>query len=53
MRVGSRKLSAVAAGHTMHINEMHYEKVGEDFETVHGEITGGFIRLWRGSITPF
>jgi len=29
---GSRKLSAVAAGHTMHVKEKHYEKVGEDFE---------------------
>ncbi len=25
---GSRKLSAVAAGHTMVIKEKHYEKVG-------------------------
>jgi hypothetical protein len=32
---GSRKLSAVAAGHTMHVKEKHYEKVGEDFEQVH------------------
>ncbi len=32
---GSRKLSAVAAGHTMHVKERHYEKVGEDFEQVH------------------
>ena len=29
---GSRKLSAVAVGHTMHVKEKHYEKVGEDFE---------------------
>ncbi len=32
---GSRKLSAVAAGHTMQVKEQHYEKVGEDFEQVH------------------
>jgi hypothetical protein len=32
---GSRKLSAVAAGHTMGVKERHYEKVGEDFEQVH------------------
>ncbi len=32
---GSRKLSAVAAGHTMEVKERHYEKVGEDFEPVH------------------
>jgi len=32
---GSRKLSAVAAGHTMTVKERHYEKVGEDFEQVH------------------
>ena len=32
---GSRKLSAVAAGHTMAIKEKHYEKVGDDFEQVH------------------
>jgi site-specific recombinase XerD len=31
----TRKLSAVAAGHTMHVKEKHYEKVGEDFEQVH------------------
>jgi integrase len=31
---GSRKLSAVAAGHTMQVKEQHYEKVGEDFEQV-------------------
>jgi hypothetical protein len=31
---GSRKLSAVAAGHT-HVKERHYEKVGEDFEQEH------------------
>lgn len=31
---GSRKLSAVAAGHTMQVKERHYEKVGEDFEQV-------------------
>jgi hypothetical protein len=34
-QLGSRKLSAVAAGHTMHVRERHYEKVGEDFEQVH------------------
>jgi integrase len=32
---GSRKLSAVAAGHTMQVKEKHYEKVGDDFEQVH------------------
>jgi integrase len=32
---GSRKLSSVAAGHTMQVKERHYEKVGEDFEQVH------------------
>ncbi len=32
---GSRKLSAVAAGHTMEVKQKHYEKVGEDFEQVH------------------
>ncbi|HWR26370.1 MAG TPA: tyrosine-type recombinase/integrase [candidate division Zixibacteria bacterium] len=32
---GSRKLSAVASGHTMEVKERHYEKVGEDFEQVH------------------
>lgn len=32
---GSRKLSAVAAGHTMEVKERHYEKVGEDVEQVH------------------
>ncbi len=32
---GSRKLSAVAAGHSMQVKERHYEKVGEDFEQVH------------------
>lgn len=32
---GSRKLSAVAAGHTMQVKERHYEKVGDDFEQVH------------------
>ncbi|MCX9010203.1 MAG: tyrosine-type recombinase/integrase [Candidatus Methanoperedens sp.] len=32
---GSRKLSAVSAGHTMAVKEQHYEKVGEDFEQVH------------------
>lgn len=33
---GSRKLSAVAAEHTMQVKEKHYERVGEDFEQVHG-----------------
>jgi len=28
---GSRKLSAVAAGHTMAVKERHYEKVGGGF----------------------
>ena len=32
---GSRKQSAVAAGHTMEVKERHYEKVGEDFEQLH------------------
>jgi hypothetical protein len=32
---GSRKLSAVVAGHTMQVKEKHYERVGEDFEQVH------------------
>ena len=31
---GSRKLSAVAADHTMHVKEKHYEKVGEDIEQI-------------------
>jgi hypothetical protein len=31
---GSRKLSAVATGHTMQVKEKHYERVGEDFEQV-------------------
>lgn len=31
---GSRKLSAVAAGHTMQVKEQHYEKVGDNFEQV-------------------
>lgn len=31
---GSRKLSAVAAGHTMEVKEKHYEKVGEDVEQI-------------------
>jgi hypothetical protein len=29
------KSSAVAAGHTMHVKEKHYEMVGEYFEQVH------------------
>jgi integrase len=32
---GSRKLSAVASGHSMQVKERHYEKVGEDYEQVH------------------
>jgi integrase len=32
---GSRKLLAVASGHSMAIKEKHYEKVGDDFEQVH------------------
>lgn len=32
---GSRKLSAVSAGHSMQVKERHYEQVGEDFEQVH------------------
>ncbi len=32
---GSRKLSAVAAGHSMTVKEKYYEKVGADFEQVH------------------
>ncbi len=31
---GSRKLSAVAADHTMHVKEKHYGKVGEDIEQI-------------------
>ena len=31
---GSRKLSAVAADHTMQVKEKHYEKVGEDIEQI-------------------
>lgn len=31
---GSRKLSAVSAGHSMPVKEKHYEKVGADFEQV-------------------
>ncbi len=31
---GSRKLSAVAAWHTMQVKEKDYEKVGEDFDQV-------------------
>ncbi len=44
---GSRKLSAVAAGHTMHVKEKHYEKVGEDFEQVHESYRRFTRRLWR------
>jgi hypothetical protein len=29
-----RKLSAVAADHTMQVKEKHYEKVGEDVEQI-------------------
>jgi integrase len=32
---GSRKLSAVSAGHSMRVKERYYEKVGEDYEQVH------------------
>ncbi len=31
---GSKKLSAVAADHTMQVKEKHYEKVGEDIEQI-------------------
>jgi hypothetical protein len=31
---GSRKLSTVAADHTMQVKEKHYEKVGEDIEQI-------------------
>jgi len=34
---GSRKLSAVAAGHTMQVKERHYEKVGGNFRVM-GEV---------------
>lgn len=46
---GSRKLSAVAAGHTMEVKERHYEKVGEDFEQVHEsyrKFHPAFIENW-------
>lgn len=49
---GSRKLSAVAAGHTMHVKERHYEKVREDFEQVH-ESLGSSIRRLRGVVKNF
>ena len=40
---GSRKLSAVAAGHTMQVKEQHYEKVGGTSSRCM-IATGGFIR---------
>ena len=46
---GSRKLSAVAAGHMMEVKERHYEKVGEDFEQVHEsyrKIHPAFVENW-------
>ena len=46
---GSRKISAVAAGHTMQVKERHYEKVGEDFEQVHDsykEHHPAFVESW-------
>ncbi len=46
---GSRKLSAVAAGHTMEVKERHYEKVGEDFEQVHDsyrKFHPAFVENW-------
>lgn len=47
---GSRKLSAVAAGHGMRVKEKHYEKVGGDFEQVHKSIKEHHP-AWRG-LTP-
>ena len=35
---GSRKLSAAGAGHTMQVKELHYEKVGEDYEQIAASI---------------
>lgn len=46
---GSRKLSAVAAGHTMQVKERHYEKVGEDYEQIHEsykEHHPAFVESW-------
>jgi integrase len=46
---GSRKLSAVAAGHTMQVKERHYEKVGDDYEQVHDsymEHHPAFVESW-------
>jgi integrase len=46
---GSRKLSAVAAGHTMQVKERHYEKVGDDYEQVHDsykEYHPAFTESW-------
>ncbi len=46
---GSRKLSAVAAGHSMQVKERHYEKVGEDYEQVHNsyrEHHPAFVENW-------
>jgi len=39
----------VAAGHTMHVKEKHYEKVGEDFEQVHESYRKyhpAFVEVW-------
>ena len=47
---GSRKLSAVAAGHTMVVKEWHYEKVGEGFEQVHEsyrKFHPAFVEEWQ------
>lgn len=46
---GSRKISAVAAGHSMAVKEKHYEKVGEDFEQVHESYRAhhpAFVEMW-------
>ncbi len=46
---GSRKLSAVASGHSMRVKERHYEKVGEDFEQVHESYRNyhpAFVERW-------
>lgn len=46
---GSRKLSSVAAGHSMQVKEKHYEKVGEDFEQVHQSYKDhhpAFVERW-------
>ncbi len=44
---GSRKLPAVAAGHTKHVKEKHYEKVGGTSNRCMGAIEGFIQRLWR------